>query len=184
MRTPKVVYLKGKTHFLDIGDVAFLEDSGSAITALGSCVSVCLFSVQHRVCSVCHAQLSTKAVDMRPDTSIKKSVFSLVEKDTSENRYVDSVVQFMINSLSDKGVKRGFLKALVVGAASIIPLLQKRFTVGENNAISAMQVLNSNGIEVVYKDLGGNLSRKLEVYNKTGLVYVNRKLVYNLWTQS
>ncbi len=184
MLIPQVYYERQACRFLDIGDLAFLTHEAKALTNLGSCVSVCLFSSQLRMSSVCHAQMperkrkSNKCYDNCPDSCTRGQSCEM------DNKYVDSVLPFMIHSFDRKSIPRVMMHAIVVGGSSMLPSLRSPSSVGILNAEMTLGILATNKIQVVHTDIGGITSRRLEVQNDTGYVYVNKKLVYKMWDRT
>lgn len=181
MIIPKVYYEKQESRFIDIGDVVFLSKEARILTTLGSCISVCLFSYHSRISAVCHAQMpkrKMKAPSCTPEctTSSSKDLYC-----DHNNKYVESVIPFMLNVFERKGVPRHLIRALVIGGASMLPALRTLNPIGILNAELACELLIKNDIKIVYRDTGGIVSRRIAIQNESGLVFVNKSLVYKLW---
>jgi len=180
MKTPKVFFEDKSSQFLDIGDVVVLSKAGKAITTLGSCVSICLFSRRHQISVVCHAQLPDKASKnvchtTCPDSCLRGRSCAM------ENKYINLVLPEMLKLIERKGIKRSMIDAAIIGGGSMLPQLSSRFSVGERNVKFSGEKLKNYGIKVLYKDIGGTMSRKLVVDNQSGFIFVNGKLVYKMW---
>ena len=184
MLLPQVYFERQSSRFLDIGDLVFLTHEARTLTTLGSCVSVCLFSPQLRMSAVCHAQMPerkrkhTTCFVSCPDTCQKGRTCDM------DNKYVDMVIPYMIHAFDRKNIPRMMIQAIVVGGSSMLPSLRSSNSVGILNTDLALNILSANKIQVVYSDLGGITSRRLEVQNESGFVFVNKKLVFKMWDRT
>lgn len=76
------------------------------------------------------------------------------------------------------------MNAIVIGGSSMLPSLRSPNSVGTLNSDLTLEILAANKIQVVYADIGGITSRRLEVQNETGHIYVNKKLVFKMWDRA
>lgn len=181
MTAPQVYYENQATRFLNIGDVVFLSKSAKIVTTLGSCVSICLFSPMSRVVAVCHAQMpARKMIDRTCFSSCPVGCRKGIACE-QDNKYVESVLPFMLREFDRKAIPRSSIQAIVTGGSSMLPALRTINQIGFSNTDLANNLLNENRIRIVFQDTGGDTSRKLEIDNDNGIVMVNKKMVFRMW---
>ena len=118
-------------------------------TVLGSCVSCCLWDPLSAVGGMNHILLAGNA--------------------TTDNRsYLAGVnaMELLINDLLKIGARRDRLKAKVFGGARMISGLSE---IGQANAEFIVDFLESEGIELVSRSLGGDAARHLLFWPTTGV---------------
>lgn len=136
-------------------------------TILGSCVSVVLVDQGHRFGAMCHAVLDSVP---SPQEQKGKKCF----------KYMDCVLETMIQTFSRYGIPVQNLQAKVFGGAQML-LEQERTMVpaarpgvGEKNAQMALQILKSSGCKIVATDIGGYQGRKIYFLSHDGDVFLKR----------
>ncbi len=181
MIIPQVYYENNSSRFLNIGDVVFISKTAKAWTTLGSCVSICLFSPMSRIVSVCHAQMPHRRMaDQQCFSACPVGCMKGIACE-QDNKYVESVIPYMLHAFDRKAIPRHMVHAIVIGGSSMLPALRTINQVGLANADLAYNILSKNKITIVYHDTGGNASRKLEIDNETGNIMVNKRMVFRMW---
>lgn len=134
-------------------------------TVLGSCVSLTLFSPEHRIGAICHALLPTRSAnDPEAETGF---------------RYVDDSIRLMLDEFFRIGLCATQLVAKLFGGsdlmAAVTGVRQSR-SVGRQNIETALSVLERAGLSLAASDVGGNWGRKLVFLTHTGEVFIKRNL--------
>ncbi len=149
------------THHLQIGDIMIAEDDAIISTVLGSCISVCLYSRQHRAGAINHFALPI--FSNGSDTSHQNDDF----------RYGDQSLSVMIAQfLAVTGATAKQIEAKIIGGASVLLKNEASQSVGPTNIAIARKILKEKGIRVVGEDVGGNHGRKVLFHTATGRVQV------------
>ena len=134
--------------------------------ALGSCVGIILYDAARRIGGLAHPML--------PD--ITKSVMN-----SNQAKFVNSVLEMMINSLKAYGCNESSLCAKLFGGATLfttgISANSDFFNIGERNISMAKQLLNEWRIKLVAEDTGGTYGRTVSCDLQTGRVRV--KSIYH-----
>lgn len=183
MKAPQVINEDKTSHYLEIGDVAFLRNEGSVKTTLGSCISVFLYSPYNHVSAICHAQLPSRKSKnnqcyMDCPSSCLKGMSCI-----SENKYLDEVIPYMLEHFASNNIPKAEIRAAVIGGASISKGLENHFLVGKQNIQKTNALLYEYDLPVDYIDTGGHESRKFEFQNKSGDLIVNNQIVFNFWAK-
>lgn len=117
-------------------------------TVLGSCVAVCLYDAAKGIGGMNHILLP--------------------EGDPSDNRrtlFGAHSMEVLINELMKVGAVRATLRAKVFGGARMIDTLGRA---GQMNGDFAERYLQSEGITIESRSLGGTLARRVEFWPATG----------------
>jgi len=126
---------------------------------LGSCVGIVLYDPTQKIGGLAHPML--------PD--IEKAKIK-----SNPAKFVNSVVEAMVEELIKKGARRTALIAKIFGGGhmfSAIPY-DSPFNIGVKNVNKAKEVLNSLRIRIAAEDTGGNYGRTIEFHLSTGEVKV------------
>ncbi len=146
------------TVFLHAGQIIASSKPDQVLTILGSCVSVCLWDPEIRAGGVNHFLLPRG-----PDT-----------KSTSP-RFAAGAIATLIEELGSLGCRRDNLRAKVFGGASVLPSNRDADCgVGATNMSEAFEILETERIPVVSRDVGGNRGRKLIFSVVDGHAWVKR----------
>jgi len=148
--------------FVSLGELFIADEPTHIWTVLGSCVSVILRDPRKKISAVCHAQLTEKGV---MDNEAK---YQAAEKD--DFRYVACAINYMLDQMLSRGIKKNELQASIFGGASVISGFSHR--VGEENANAACKVIENLGIRIVEKNIGGGKSRTIRHYTDSGFTHV------------
>lgn len=153
------------TLYLKPGEMVLCTEPTQVSTVLGSCVSLTLFSPEHRVGAICHALLPT-----RP---------SCDGDNDSGFRYVDDSIRHMLMEFLRKGIHSSRLVAKLFGGsdlmAAVTGVRQSR-SIGRQNIEVALSVLEETGLVLAASDLGGEWGRKLVFHTHTGEVFIKRHI--------
>lgn len=151
---------------LGIGDVVVVDEPKILSTVLGSCVAVCLFSVQGRCAAMNHFALP-HAEDLIP-------------QDISPYRYGNHSLAEMLRLLKTMvGSDIKELKAKILGGAVAVGMRHST-RVGEENVALARAFLREQGIPIVGENVGGSRGRRVLFYTNSGRVRM-RLLERDAW---
>ncbi|MFC4727292.1 chemoreceptor glutamine deamidase CheD [Coralloluteibacterium thermophilus] len=135
----------------------YVGEPGVALTTvLGSCVAACLRDPVMRIGGMNHFML--------PDGDIGGG---------APARYGSHAMELLINALLVRGARRDRLEAKVFGGGNVL----QGFTstpVGTRNAQFVLAYLQTEGIPVLAKDLGGIHPRKVAFFPETGRALVRQ----------
>lgn len=153
-------------HYLKPGEMLFGDTPTLVSTLLGSCVSITMFNWRLRIGAICHGLL--------PICREKNSC------NCNEGyRYVECSIRLMLQEFGQRGVLKKELEVKVFGGSDMFSLKETstpQATVGKQNIMMAIQVLEEEGIKISASDLGGGRGRKIFFYTNTGEVLLKRLL--------
>jgi chemotaxis protein CheD len=134
---------------------AFVVEKPNRLTAvLGSCVGVVLYHPRMQIGAMSHVVL--------PDSNGRSG---------SAPKFADSAVPHMIGLLEKRGVNASGLIAKIMGGSCMFgnggPL-----QIGEANIKATTTALESVGIKIVGRDLGGSCGRRVNFDPATGQVTI------------
>lgn len=150
-----------KQYFLEPGHIFVSEQPYLISTVLGSCVSVCLWDSVRKAGGINHYMWSQS-------------------KGNNNARYGDVATKHLIRLLLELGCHPSTLKAHIVGGGCNPELSS---TIGESNVAIAEEILQTFGIKIITRDVGGQTGRKLIFDNLSGeiLVYKGINVRKNDW---
>jgi chemotaxis protein CheD len=153
--------------FINQGECHFSRRPELVITILGSCLSVVMYSIEHRFSSLSHCLLPSRSISN--------------EKDNNDFKYVDTSIRRMLNVFERHKVPRDkiFIK-IFGGAEQLSNDIKKTPPVGKQNIIMALKVLDEEGLNVISMDVGGNKGRKIYFSSHTGEVLLSRLEGYKI----
>jgi len=144
------------THYLYPGTIFAPRERHLVTTVLGSCVSVCLWSADAQVGGINHYLLPLWNGEGLPTPKYGNvAIMRLIEK---------------VRGLAGGGK----LIAKVFGGASMWAQSTGALAVGERNVELALRVLEEQRIQIVGKDLHGEMGRKIIFDTQTGSVLLRR----------
>ncbi|MGE5583611.1 MAG: chemotaxis protein CheD [Bacillota bacterium] len=129
-----------KKYFLQPGYIFVSEEPYLVHTVLGSCVSVCLWDSAMKYGGINHY------------------IYSTAKNGERTGKYGDIAIPYLIKLMLEKGSKKENLKAHIVGGGENPEL---NSFIGKENALLAEKLLKQNKIEVITKDVYGELGRKV-----------------------
>lgn len=140
---------------LIVGDVVACESPAVLKTLLGSCVSACIFDPRAGVGGMNHFSLPGGSTDERACT-----------------RYGVHAMELLINEIMKRGGDRRRLRAKVFGGAKVLNVNSEALNIGHRNGRFVLEFLDSEGIEVAARCLGGECGLRVQFYPHTGKALV------------
>ena len=140
--------------YLQPGDLIATRTPTLVKTILGSCISVCLWDDELAVGGINHYLLpyGSAAAD-RP------------------SRFGCFAIESLIAAVCEQGARRQHLQAKLFGGASMLAGVTPRAGhIGVQNLKLAVEMLDSAGIPVVGRDVGGERGRKITFQTDDGSV--------------
>jgi two-component system chemotaxis response regulator CheB len=148
---------------LGVGEIIVTNEPSVITTVLGSCVSVCIFSVLGRCGGMNHFVMP------------RQLTHSPCAEADEIYRYGEAAIATLIDMLlSLPGVSREELRAKIVGGACLKGHGVINAEVGEQNVALAQRVLARLGIPVIGNEVGGAAGRKIFFYADTGRLRVQK----------
>ena len=144
------------------GELYVSKTDESITTVLGSCISACIWDSVMGVGGMNHFML--------PQANANNSS-AWRENDSYSCRYGNWAIEFLINEILKNGGNRKNLQAKIFGGGKI---LNSMTDVGMGNIGFAITYLESEGIEIVSKDVGGPWPRKVLFEPITGRARVRK----------
>lgn len=143
--------------YLHPGHLVASADPCVVTTILGSCVAVCVYDEMRGIGGVNH-YLLPRATGSKPSA-----------------RFGDVATRELIDRVLACGTRRANLRAKLFGGACTIEALQHHVNnIGNQNAEIALDVLHTERIPIVERDLGGARGRKLVFRTHDGFATVDR----------
>lgn len=144
---------------LGIGEILIVRDGGVISTVLGSCVAICIYSVDGTVGGMNHFVLPKREANFR-----ENEIY----------RYGDASCKALLDTLlQQEGVDRRKLRAKVIGGASVLKSEGISHEIGKRNIEMAKTSLARLGIPLVGEDTGGTQGRMVYFYTGTGKARVS-----------
>ena len=144
---------------IHIGDF-YTSSQGIVIsTILGSCVAVCLHDRHNNIAGMNHIILPGKTNSMVMD---------------QQTRYSINAMEILINAMMRKGANRHNLMAKIFGGAHVLPDIDIKNAVGRQISDFVVRFLETEGIPIMARDLGGERPRKVFFFTDTGNVSVKK----------
>jgi chemotaxis protein CheD len=145
----------GRTQvYLHAGDLVIANRPTAIVTILGSCVAVCLWDAKARVGGVNHYLLPFH-----------------VEREKSP-RFGSIAIPRLLEEVVGAGADPARLQAKVFGGASVIGAFTQSRRLGDDNAVLAVESLDTLGIPVIERDVGGTKGRKLVFHSDDGAAWI------------
>jgi len=129
-------------------------------TVVGSCIAVCLVDSLARVGGMNHFMLPAPGRG--------------AARPADPARFGIHAMELLIGAMQKAGAERHRLQGKVFGGGHVLRLPMNGDGVAERNVRFVEEFMVTEGIEVVSRDLGGYLPRRLHFYSDTGKVYVKR----------
>jgi chemotaxis protein CheD len=133
---------------LGIGDLAASASIGQLIVthALGSCVAAVLRCKRTQAVGMVHVALPTGAGGAERKIGY----------------YADTGVPALVDAMGKLGASPNTLDVVLVGGASVIEGLES-FGIGKRNVLAVRKILWRYGLGPVAEDVGGDISRTVQV---------------------
>lgn len=140
----------------------YVSDSDELIvTVLGSCISACIRDRVNQIGGMNHFMLPVTDED----------TFIGAKAHQNAARYGNFAMEFLINNILRNGGERRYLEVKLFGGAKVI---KKMSDVGDRNIQFIHEYMNSENLQVLASDLGGNHPRKVLYNPLTGVVRVKK----------
>lgn len=130
------------------------SDSEMISTVLGSCIAACIRETRLNIGGLNHFMLPESGGD-----------------DSAATRYGLYAMEHLINDILKLGGRRENLEVKVFGGGR---MLRGMTDIGKKNIAFVRQFLETEGLNIVAEDLGGEFSRKVNYFPTTGRVLVKR----------
>lgn len=130
-------------------------------TILGSCIAACIFDAKNNIGGMNHFMLPINS----NDESWKNSVVN------GALRYGNWSMEYLLNAVLKHGGEKKYLQAKIFGGGEVIQSITR---IGERNIEFVKEYLLTERIEVIGSDMGGEFSRKLLFFPRTGKALVRK----------
>ena len=148
---------------LGIGDLDASNDPSKVLKtyALGSCIAIVLYDRSSQTGGMVHIALSDSKVNEE-------------KSKTKPGYFVDTAIPVLLKKMQKLSPQIDVKKVAVklIGGASILKE-GNFFNIGENNIISAKQLLKHFGLPMPQEDTGSDISRTVTLYLDTGKTIVS-----------
>jgi len=148
--------------YMRSGEICFSDEPNVIVTVLGSCVSITLFHRRLGLGAMSHGLLPHCRNRGACSHSCAESA-----------KYVECSLHTMIGRFKQYGIPVRELETGIYGGADMFGALssgRSRFSVGKQNIETAVKVLETEGIQVASKNVGGIQGRKIKFNTQTGEV--------------
>jgi chemotaxis protein CheD len=147
-----------------IGEYAVSKNPEEKIKTfgLGSCVAIIVLDPKARSVGLMHIAL--------PDSSINPE-----KAEKLPGYFADTGIPFLLSEMAKLGSNangQGLIFKLVGGAQVMDP--NQRFNIGKRNVITIKKILWKHNLAVVAEEVGGNISRTVDVDAGTGRVTISQ----------
>jgi len=132
-------------------------------TVLGSCISACVRDVKLGIGGMNHFML--------PAQNEHSSAQWGSDANTSETRYGNWAMEYLLNTLYKLGCSKKNLEVKLFGGGQVLASMTD---IGQRNILFAYDFLRKEGLEVKAADVGDVFSRKVLFFPDTGSVKVRR----------
>ena len=128
-----------------------------AAYGIGSCVIVAMYDPKSRIGGMSHIML--------PESTAVR------QENVNPRKFADTAVPLLFQALSHAGVYKSSIWAKVIGGAEMFPATEDfKGTIGEKNTKASLIALQSLGIPVIGKEVGGLSGRSMEMDLSTGRI--------------
>ena len=142
-----------KSHYLYPAALFAVKEPHIVNTILGSCVSVCLYDTILKVGGINHFML--------PYWN---------GQELASPKYGNIALEKLFNHMWEMGCQRNSVVAKIFGGAEVLPIKSAQFNIGLRNIELALDMLQSNHINIVAKSVGGKEGRKIQFNTYDGSV--------------
>ena len=143
-----------------MGELAISDTPGDVLVSLGlgSCIGLALVDKRAGVAGLAHIVL--------PESGGAERAASL-------HKFADHAVPALIDGMVERGASRVFMKASLVGGASMFAAAgAKTLEVGQRNAAAVRELIAQRRVPVVAEAVGGSRGRTVKVDVRSGTVSV------------
>lgn len=140
---------------IGVGGIAWSGDPAVVYsTLLGSCIAVCMWDPAIAKGGMNHFLLASAPAPASTDT-----------------RYGEVSLPLMRQNLCAVGCDKHRMRAIVAGGADLLSSMRP---IGTENTDFAIAWLRSEGIQIVHKDVGGTIARRVRFSPSTGVCEVTK----------
>ena len=153
-------------YYLKPGEMHIADRPGIVTTVLGSCVSVTMYSPKLKTGAICHGMMP-RWVEGRDGRG----------KCDERFKYVDYSIRYMVDAFMSLGIAPREIEVKLFGGADMFSAGdndRRHISIGGQNIIVALEVMEEKGLAVRMRDVGGMQGRKLHFYLHTGAVFLKR----------
>ncbi|NDB51043.1 MAG: chemotaxis protein CheD [Nitrosopumilaceae archaeon] len=153
-----------RSHEVAMGEARVSDESDGVMTTfVGSCVALCLFESSKKVGGLAHIML--------PEAGGNTT------SHTTNGKYADQAIDYLLNTMQQKGAKLNKIKAKIAGGAQIFKTETGNglFTIGERNIESIKKILDKHGIQVLGEETGKTYGRWVKFDLQNGAVDIKSK---------
>jgi chemotaxis protein CheD len=150
----------------------FTDHSTLVVTVLGSCLSVTMFNKKKGLAGICHG--------LMPRCNGRNTC---KEGCREAFKYVDCSILHLVKLFDQRGVRRSEIEVKCFGAADMFSRkieTPSTVSVGKQNVQTAEDVILSEGLRILKRDVGGRMGRKILFYTDTGEVFLKRLTKVNI----
>jgi chemotaxis protein CheD len=152
--------------YLKPGEMHIADRPGMVKTVLGSCVAVTMYNPRLKTGAICHSMMP-RWVEERDGRGRSDEGF----------KYVDYSIRYMVDAFRSFGIRSREIEVKLFGGADMYSSGEndeRHLSVGRQNIIEALNVMEENGLVLRKGDVGGTQGRKLHFYLHTGAVFLKR----------
>jgi len=155
---------------ISTGEMAVGSDNSIIRTVgIGSCIVIAFYDEENRVGAMSHSLLPTRKKTKNP------KIFP--DKTKKSAKYVDEVIELMIDEIVAMGGKKENLKAKLVGGAKMFKILSgDKHGIGYRNIEAANQKLAVLGVPIESEATGGTVGRMAELNLGNGVLNIETKM--------
>jgi chemotaxis protein CheD len=152
--------------YLQPGEVYLARQPAIIRTILGSCVGVTFWNARLGVGALCQALLPKHPKNSSAKLNLPTSL-----------RYVDFAIGDLARQFDELGALRPEVQVKLFGGADVLPAsgtAPRKPTVGKQNCEAAIEVLRTEGFDIIASSLGGTCGRSIQFHTGTGEVLLRR----------
>ncbi|MDH5600291.1 MAG: chemotaxis protein CheD [Gammaproteobacteria bacterium] len=153
MSENKIKYVSGR-HVIEPGGFYFGKDEEDIYTLLGSCVAVTMWHPVLHIAGMCHIILPKR------------------NKELDHTRFADGAIKKFIQEIERYNTLPMDYEVGLYGGGDMFPSFSKksRELIGEKNFKETERLLLLKHFNIKFKDVGGEVARKLTLNRVTGTV--------------
>jgi two-component system chemotaxis response regulator CheB len=149
LNDPKVLHL-------NIGELIITQGPAVISTVLGSCVCICLYTIDKKACGMIHFALAKKLGETSGEDDL---------------RYGEIAIPLLIEKFVEYvGGNKANVKAKIVGGSNKDQQIRNAEVIAKENVLIARTLLKKYGIEIVNEDVGGEFGRQVLLHVPSGRV--------------
>lgn len=153
MSENKIAY-NSERHIIEPGGFYFGDDKNDIYTLLGSCVGVTLWHPIRNVVGMCHVILPERG------------------KEESSTRFANCAIKRILEKVDEFNTVPVDYEVGIYGGGNMFPLvnIEEENLIGVKNFKEVERLLLATGFIIKFKDVGGEMARKININRITGAV--------------